>query len=684
MSTIPTAVLSERIKEQIAGRKLVAAVLTTYQLDAGFFEQEVLPVFFDMPVSHAVPIRLHQMEQALLSVKEGISVYYDANGLMTTSDYGAPRLDFRRIPIWNLQWNKRDGVFHPKILCLLVEAAEEDEDGHRSQGLIVGACSANLTQSGWWSNVEVCHLEDIPENGASRIKSDLEWFLRWLRDRTQAEAAKQPVQAILSFLAKTEERAQRTADGLLHTHFYTSRETLPDFLDRTAKEKITGTYLEIISPFFDDRDYCQPLQDLIDRFQPKEVRVFLPRSATEKGLVRSKLYETVRNLPNTSWGRFPKQQFRLRKTEDAGERFVHAKVYRFFTQSPKREIYLVGSANLTSAAHRSGGNLEIGFLVEVEPKQKPEFWLDADTKKPKQFEVQGEELDELGAIEGTRLQLRYHWDRGIAEAFWPEKERSPKLKLEARSVVLGEIGPIKPGTWMPVSDEIAVQLGELLKESSFVTVYGDGAGPRSLLVQEEGMAQKPSILLTLSVADILRYWSLLTPEQRAAFIETHAVDLAQTTAGSELLARIKRTYEKDTLFDRFAGFFHAFSCLERSVRQSLEEDNEAEACYRLFGKKYDSLGTLLDRLRKEDTEHDDVEQYVLFLCARQVCRVLEKEFPDFWTKHRQEYAGLKEALAQDEILRRKLIDKDPKKMPAFLEWFDTWFLRPAKARGDAV
>jgi len=48
---------------------------------------------------------------------------------------------------------------------------------------------------------------------------------------------------------------------------------------------------------------------------------------------------------------------------------------------------------------------------------------------------------------------------------------------------------------------------------------------------------KPSLLLSLSVADILRYWSLLTPGQRAAFIEARAPQLALTTEGSTLSLR---------------------------------------------------------------------------------------------------------------------------------------------------
>ena len=39
------------------------------------------------------------------------------------------------------------------------------------------------------------------------------------------------------------------------------------------------------------------------------------------------------------------------------------------------------------------------------------------------------------------------------------------------------------------------------------------------------MAQKPSILMILSAEEILRYWSLLSVEQRQAFLAGSAEDL---------------------------------------------------------------------------------------------------------------------------------------------------------------
>ena len=152
MADIPRAVLSEQFEEHLGGRRLLAAVFVTFRFDPEFFEQQVLPVFLDVPTSHAEAIRRVQLEDALKEVRHRVAVYYDQNGL--DADAKPARLDVSRVPIIH-----RTGIFHPKNVFALVEELEPDDDGHRAQSLIVACMSANLTRAGWWENVEVCHIE---------------------------------------------------------------------------------------------------------------------------------------------------------------------------------------------------------------------------------------------------------------------------------------------------------------------------------------------------------------------------------------------------------------------------------------------------------------------------------------------------------------------------------------------
>jgi len=669
MSGIPRAVLSEYFEERMEGKRLLAAVFTTYQFDPGFFEQHVLPIFLDIPLSHATPVKLVQLEDSLRSLSGDVAVYYDNSGLVSGSDYGSAKLDIRRIPV-----RVGTGIFHAKNALILLEDQELDEDGYRKKTLLVGCFSANLTRSGWWQNVETCHVEEIQEGDNTRIRDDLVRFLERLRNRSASDIQHDALIEVLGFLRGTSQRSHKSTDGKLHPHFYGGTTSLPDFLAEIAGDKILGAYLEVISPYFDDAEESEPLDELLDRFNPKEVRVFLPRDAMGAGLCNSGLYESIRD--RACWGKLPKDLLMLGKSADAGERFVHAKLYRFFTQNPKQEIVFVGSANLTRSAHQKGGNVESGFLVELDPPRKPDFWLSLDDRRPDRFVERVEAEGDSGTTPGTPLQLRYLWDKKVGESFWDASSMSPNLHLEGRSLSIGEIGPLKSREWTPVPEEVSRALANLLQETSWVYVYGHGDDCAPLLVQEEGMSHKPSLLLSLSVADILRYWSLLTPAQRAAFIEARAPQLALTAEGSDLVATFRPITSNDTLFDRVAGYFHAFGSLERAVRLALKEGREREACYRLFGKKYDSLGNVLEQVTEGKGSYDDVDRYVLLMCTRQLCQELEKEFPEFWKAYPEDASALDSTLSRVSEVRERLSAVDGG-MPMFLDWFERWFLRRA-------
>ena len=665
---IPHAVLSDQITGQIKGRRLVAAVFLTFEFDPGFFEQEVLPVLLDVPLSQARVIRLVQLEDALRGCAGNIAVFYDADCLVQ-GDAGSARLDFRRIPV-----RHRTGVFHPKNILLLVEDREADDTGHSAQALIVGAMSANLTRSGWWENVEVGHLEEISEGAATRMKEDLLELLKRLRNQTPTAAPHEPLESIRKFLLQTDQRVNRVTDGSLHTHFYSGAEWFPDFLERCAGESLTGTYLEIISPYLGDAPTSEPLEELIRRFQPKEVRLFLPRDRDGVVACSPELYSAVKQLPSVSWGKMPPAIVRRGNSKDAPSRFVHAKIYRFFTQKPISEFLFVGSVNLTAPAHAKKGNWESGMLVEINCLRTPDFWLETDTARPVAFKPKDEK--DAAKSGGTPLILRYHWDRGTAECYWDQDNASPALRLEARDVLLGNIGPLPAHDWFQMDLAFASLLVILLKETSFVKVTGYGEEPGLLLVQEEAMAHKPSLLLNLSAADILRYWSLLTSDQRAAFLEAKTLEKGLAKEDADLIARVKIEYTQETFFDRFAGVFHAFSCLENDVREKLTATRENEADYRIFGKKYDSLGTLLDRVFADTAHTDDVERYILLLCARQMLRELGRDYPDYWHLRRSDVQSLESSLQRVQEIRDRLsLTENAKDMPAFLDWFDGWFLK---------
>lgn len=676
MTDIPHAVLSRHFGDLLNGRRLVTAIFLTFRFDPGFFEQEILPVFLDIPLSHATAIRMVQLEDALRVLPGHIAVYYDENGLHP-SDAGGAKLDMRRVPIRHKVGASGTAIFHPKNVFALVEAKEPDDTGARPRALLVASLSANLTRAGWWENVEVCHIEEIPERSKTRLRDDLLDFLDKLRRKAQSEEEHAALRDIQVFLRDTESRARSSEGRVLHTHFYGGKQPVAQFLGDVAGDALRGMLLEIISPYFDEAAESKPLWDLIDRFKPREVRIFLPRGRKGEALCGKELYEWVRSLPNVGWGQLPKAMLRLGKAEDAGTRTVHAKVYRFFSLQPKRELLFVGSVNLTNAAHSNGGNVETGFLVEVATPRRPEFWMDPEERRPLEFKFAGED-EGTATSGGTRLRLRYHWDTGAAYAYWDDPKVSPALRVEAQGEELFRLSDLPGRAWAPLPGDDARRLGVLLKSASFLAVHGDGGTPGVLLVQEEGMSHKPSLLMDLSAADILRYWSLLTVEQRAAFLEAKAPELALSDQGADLVAAARLVADENTMFDRFAGIFHAFGCLERAILDALENDHERDATYRLFGKKYDSLGNLLDRVLEGKGATDEVDRYVIVLCAKQLCSEVRATWPDYFRAHAADAKELEQAFEKARPIREALIAKAPDDMEPFLAWFDEWFLQRAK------
>ena len=191
------------------------------------------------------------------------------------------------------------------------------------------------------------------------------------------------------------------------------------------------------------------------------------------------------------------------------------------------------------------------------------------------------------------MSLRYWWDSKRAIAYWDDPERSPVLSVSWSGGALFEIARLESRQWIDIQVIETVALEQVLRATSILLVTGDRREAVPVLVQEEGMKSKPSALFDLSPSEILRYWSLLTAEQRAAFLEARAPEPAIGGDDANLVTRYARAVDMDTFFDRFAGIFISFGNLERHIRESLKAGNSRPAEYRLFGQKYDSLGRLL-------------------------------------------------------------------------------------------
>lgn len=196
------------------------------------------------------------------------------------------------------------------------------------------------------------------------------------------------------------------------------------------------------------------------------------------------------------------------------------------------------------------------------------------------------------------------------------------------------------------------------------------------------MPLKPELMRSLPVRDILQFWSLLKPEQRQAFLEKRAHLLAPSQV-SELMVRLDDTRGTgDDMFQRCAGVFHSFASLETRVLDALAAGRLGQAAAWVFGERFDSLGSLLDKVNEEVSPAgasgeavSNVDRYLILMSGQQLCDELSRQAPDFWQAYAVQSAKLEARLAKRADVRRRLEDSDPAGLSDYLGWFDKWFLR---------
>ena len=680
---IPLKVLAEQVAEAIGGRRVRSAVFTTFSFDPGFFEINILPVLFDQPFSQPDKVRRLQLEDALRTM-DHLAVYYDRRAL--AQDGEPAQLDYRRLDV-----SRRTGYFHPKVVLLLVEdrhdddeAASDDEEGTKPVrlALVVGIFSANLTRAGWWENVECAHIEEIKDRDVDderrAFRPDLLSLVRRVRQSAIDSDDQTALDQISEFLLRRTQRGhvgKNRSAGEYHTRIFggQSRETLSDWLSHLRLDR-HDLNLEVISPFFDPQGEG-PLRELVDTLQPREVRVYLPTAPDGVSLVRQATYEAVAALENTRWARLPGEVVN-RGRDDTSERLaprrVHTKVYRLWKKTGP-DLLLVGSPNLTRAGHSHGaaGNLEAAFLVDISGTgYQKRWWLEPVDQEADRFAsttpTEAEGLDVVG------LDLSFQFDWGTKGLTYRLSGPAPNgfAVLTTAGEPLTTVEQPRLHRWTTLGAATSNRLEDLLLSTSFLLVQYKGQSWR-VLVREENMGHRPSLLMQLTPEEILEYWSLLTAEQRAQFIEARILDHVEGLP----IARLDRLDARDTLFDRFAGIYHAFGCLERAVDTALEDGRDTEAEARLLGAKYDSLPNLLEKT-VERPDGDPILSYVTFLCAKQLRHELSRRHGPFFSQRARHVEHLDELLGRLPDLR-SAIELDDAHAEDFLQWYEHAFLRSA-------
>ena len=671
--SIPTHVLTDQFSEAIGDRKVNTAVFTTFNFDPGFFELHILPLCFpSQRFSEVDQVRVLQLDDNIRQLRH-VGVYYDANAL--AQDAAPPQLGYERVAI---HWPT--GVFHPKLVLLLVEDSEQAD----RYSLIVGCQSANITQAGWWDNVECCHIEEIRDRrvdaSPTSLRSELMTWLTRFRNaiRQENNAAINVIYEFIRDHTRSPSANEQPNEGSLTPRLFGGSRNW-DFATWLTDEVgiPPDMNLEVVSPYF-DKSHAAALTRLIEITQPRQTRVYLPQKSDGAALVTDSVYESVDSMRSVSWARLPKDYLR-RKGSGAGDqgtpRFVHAKQYRFWKNSIG-DLVVIGSVNCTRSAHSSSnsGNLEANIVVDgAKQGLHRRWWLEIEDETPTGFIDKVPDQSDGNDRASFEIVVLYDWARHEVRVRMNGNLRFPVRFHDSVGGELFVVREYTPPDWASYGKSAADRVRETLEKSSLINAEC-AEGSWRLLIREESCSHRPSLLSKLTPEEILKYWSLLSPEQRTRFLETRLVGKMEGLPTTKAEPHV----DPHSVFHQFSGIFHAFGHLRRHIEASLEANLLDDAEYRLLGAKYDSLPELLRKM-DEAEDQDPLMVYVTFLTAKQLRNRIALKYPSF-VSERQEMLDVLDRLIARGLQKRELIEfPESGEREKFLDWFEPHFLNEHSA-----
>ena len=325
----PEDTLRRALEALVQGGTLRGLIFTSFSFDPTFFEDNVLALLCNDGQRLSTPQHLHVASS--WASAHGVAVFHD--GRMLASPELRVTLDVFPITL-------PDGVFHPKIICALVE----DDEGDTTIRLLV--TSGNLSWSGWGHNREVFAAATVAHRATAL---PLRRLLTWLGDRCPDSRDRlDPFLAALSQLANTPPAPARR-DRLIVT--------LPDDSDDlTVVHLLAKTHgaLTIAAPFFHPNLHRYLAEHLPGR---PILLAPAPREGREEVNIARGVIAALDRAPEVTFGRL---------TPD-GDRHDHLKAYRWEGDAKHPGGVLLGSHNATEAALGGGGgprNVEVSVALD--------------------------------------------------------------------------------------------------------------------------------------------------------------------------------------------------------------------------------------------------------------------------------------------------------------------------------
>lgn len=557
--------------------------------------------------------------------------------------------------------------------------------GEAGESLVVCVSSANLTRGGWWTNLEVADVVRLTDGERHGFIAGLTTLVRQLERAALPLAEHRATRLIGRFLERQAGYTTASYGGVVRPTLLPGWTNVVTELRRLFGHRLDDMHLEVISPFHD----ADPLADgaaldgLLEQFQPRSATIALPMLGADTPVAQT-VYERIAADDRVAWGRIPATYTRLADGLDAGDRSVHAKVYRFWRGgSDPFEVIVAGSHNLSSAAHSGTANFEVSVVHELRGGRQQAF-LERDLEPPVAFDVLDPEEESDPSTAPLPLSIAYDWATEQAQARWDSTTVPVPVSVSRAGETFLRVELPSGNTALTLDAADAVVLRQLLTTSCVVTATTDDGRAGPLLVIELNHELKPALLegMTLTPAELLALWSI--PELRDRLERTGRLQGKRTVSEPDLDAVQPAPV---SMFDQFAGVFHAFGCLRTRVDDAVARGRLRSAAILLQGRGIDGLVTVLELVR-DHAEDDPALAYVTFRCARQLVDQAEAAHPGLVTELPLQRPELVRLLEHQDELRRRLVDAarddgDPD-LGDFLTWFDRHFDGPLDATTTEV
>ena len=514
-------VVSDHLEALLAGRRVKAAVFTTYNFEPDFFELEVVPLLLpgNIQFSSHAPIKLFQVREALRESLVELEVFYDLK-IFRENASCSPSMEYPFHGVY-----RGNNAFHPKLAFILVYGKENESDC-----LLVGAGSNNLTQAGWWDNIECVHWEMVRSSSAAygfirRLKADVEWLqnVRYLTFDNSNSA----LDLVADYLDLCLENGSVSGAEIAIPYYgIVSSSNSRDFhwfLENEAKKKL-ATYnnwmLEIISPYFTENahnDLYMPFFDLGVR----HIHLLLPMNQEGVPVCTLEYFNQIDEQPNIHWAEWAEPVARGLGLTGQNFRRLHAKIYHFYNKM--QSWVFVGSVNFTYKAFAE--NIEAGYFVKLS-KAGRLLKVIEDTKSFDHFEppreaAPGDEADASSEAPPV-IDLVYDWRirclTGVTELC---KSYSISIHLPEGGIAVADWS--LTGTPRQYDGDLA-PLEALLRNGSLVKVSGynkrtdEAFDTHWVMMKQTGWSHKPLELPKLSPQQILAIYAGMSVDKRQTLL----------------------------------------------------------------------------------------------------------------------------------------------------------------------